>query len=274
MQMAWQQEANKRPITQLTRPEIVHEFISSQPGLTETCHDYVRYLIAYAPQLVIRGFGGPFEDEIDALYLQSVKAAEHRRAIGDPGGTALTTDHRSPGCDDEYVLRDPEFGRYEAGHLVCGFVQGNYVANGPPVMYYNHIDYAVWLLSDDSLWLPVEIREVLTRGMAEWGVWPWNKYERRGIEEFGFEEANFTGKFAEALDDELEGAGQVHEFVVTGEAYLDLVHRLSFSAQLLRLPEDGESLAARLLSPSFISHYFNEKIGRRNSKSQSKQDSS
>lgn len=260
MQMAWQQEADERPITQVTRPELVHEFISSQPGLAETCHDYVRYLIAYAPQLVIRGFGGPFEDEIDALYKRSAEIAEHRRATGDRHGTALTTDGRPPGCDHEYVLRDPEFGCYEAAHVACGFVQGNYVANGPPVMYYDHIDYVAWLLSAESMWLPVEIRKILTRGMAEWGVWPWRSNERRAIERFDFEETSFTGAFAEALD--CAGAGR--EFTPVAEAYRDLVHRLSFSAQLLRLPEDGESLASRLLSPNFINHYFKQKTVRHN----------
>lgn len=261
MQMAWQQEADDRPITQVTRPELVHEFISSQPSLTETCHDYVRYLISYAPQLVIRGFGGPFEDEIDALYKRSVEVAEHRRATDDQFGIALTTDRRPPGCDDEYVLRDPEFGRYEADHVACGFVQGNYVANGPPVMYYCHIDYVAWLLSDESLWLPTEIRKVLTRGMAEWGVWPWSPHERRAIELFGFENSNFTGKFAKALD----GAGTGREFTPVTEAYRDLVHRLGFSAQLLQLPEDGESLAGRLLNQDFIGRYFEQRIAGRSS---------
>jgi hypothetical protein len=258
MQMAWQQEADARPITQVTHPDLVHEFIISQPGLSETCHDYVHYLIAYAPQLVIRSFGGPFEDEIDALYQRSVEAAEHRRAAGDRAGIALTTDRQLPRCGDEYVLRDPEFGRYEAAHVACGFVQGNYVANGPPVMHYEHIDYAAWLLSDESLWLPAEVREVLTHGMAEWGVWLWHGHEHRAIEDFGFQEASFTGKFAEALD----SACTDPEFTPAGEAYQDLVHRLAFSAQLLRLPEGGESLADRLLGPDFIGRYFDEKIRR------------
>jgi hypothetical protein len=262
MQIAWQQEADGRPITQVTRPELVYEFIRSSPGLTETCHDYLQYLVSYAPQLVIRGFGGPFEDKIDGLYRRSAAAGERRRAAGDRSGTALTTDGRPPGCDDEYVLRDPEFGRYRAAHVACGFVQGNYVASGPPVMYYSHIDYVAWLLSDESLWLPAEIRETLTRGMAEWGVWPWCQGERRAVEDFGFEEVSFTGKFAEALDD----AHTDHKFAPSGEAYRDLVHRLGFSAQLLRLPEDGESLAGRLLETDFVGRYFSRKTERRSSR--------
>ena len=48
MQMAWQEEAARRPITQITRPERVHEFIESQPHLQEACSDYLRYLEGYA----------------------------------------------------------------------------------------------------------------------------------------------------------------------------------------------------------------------------------
>jgi hypothetical protein len=58
--------------------------------------------------------------------------------------------------------------------VACGFVQGNAVSSGPPVLYYSHIDYLAWLLSDESLWLPSEIRAFLTKGMAEWDVWIWD----------------------------------------------------------------------------------------------------
>ena len=174
-QMGWQQEADSRPITQITHPDVVHEFIQSQPGLAETCRDYPRYLIAYAPQLTIRGFGGPYEALIEDLYRRSVLRSEQRRGANDRAGSALTTDGRHPGCDDEYALRDPECGTYGAAHLACGFVQGNWVASGPPVIHYSHIDYAAWLLSDTSRWLPTSIRETLTRGMAEWPAWVWNR---------------------------------------------------------------------------------------------------
>jgi hypothetical protein len=37
MQTKWQQEVEIQPVTQITRPDRVHEFIASQPGLHETC---------------------------------------------------------------------------------------------------------------------------------------------------------------------------------------------------------------------------------------------
>ena len=40
LQMAWQSDAEARPISQVTHPDLVHEFIGTHPGLEETCHDY------------------------------------------------------------------------------------------------------------------------------------------------------------------------------------------------------------------------------------------
>jgi hypothetical protein len=259
MQMMWQQEADSRPITQITHPELVHDFIASQPGLEEVCADYLLYLIAYAPQLVVRGFGGKYEADIESLYLQSVATAERRRARNDISGAALTTDGRSPGCDEKYALRDPGFGGYEAPLIACGFVQGYSVANGPPVMYYSHIDYVAWLLSNESKWLPASIRDFLTRGMAGWGVWPWYSTERRAIEDFGFEPGFFTGAFAAALD----GFRTRSAFRPSTDALQDLEHRLAFSSSLLHLSENGAELSARMLDSDFLDIYYADKAAQR-----------
>lgn len=252
MQMTWQEAAESRPITQITHPDLVHEFIASQPRLDETCAENLRYLISYAPQLTIPGFGGVYEEEIEAAYQRSRAACMARRAEGSDFGKAITTDKRSPMCDDEFALRDPEFGRYDAPNIACGFVQGNSVANGPPVMYYSHIDYVAWVLSDDSKWLPAPTREKLRRGMAEWGVWPWDSRERRAIVEFGFEDQPFTGAFADALyDSPTRSALQL-----SSDALKDLEHRLTFSSSLLGLSEDGQEICERLLNSDFLGLYY------------------
>jgi hypothetical protein len=256
MQRAWQRKADDRPITQITRPEEVHAFINSQPGLADTCAMNTHYLVSYAPQLVISGFGGEFEAEIEGAYQRSVVAYERLRASSSSRqGIALTTDGRPPGCDDEFSLRDPEFGRYEAPHVACGFVQGTYVANGPPVKYYEVVDYAAWLLSEESLWLPSHVRDVLTRGIAGWGVWTWSRHNHRVEEEFGFETAPFTGRFEEAIWD----VESFDSFEPNEDALRDVEHRLTFSAELLGLPEDGGTLSQRFLSREFLVPYFDDK---------------
>jgi hypothetical protein len=252
MQMGWQQEADSRPITQITPPELVHEFIASQPGLDITCAENLAYLVSYAPQLVIRGFGAVYEEDIESAYQRSRAACMLQREGNSKYGTALTTDGRSPTCDDEFALRDPDFGKYGAAHVACGFVEGNYVASGPPVIYYSHIDYAAWLISDESKWLPAQIRDMLTRGIAEWGVWPWDRQEQRAIEGFGFEDQSFTGEFANALHE----SNTRSALCVSSDACHDLEHRLTFSALILRLPEDGIELSARILESNFLDLYY------------------
>lgn len=125
-------------------------------------------------------------------------------------------------------------------------------------MYYSHIDYTAWLLSDESEWLPVPIRDILTRGMAEWGVWPWDSLERRAIED-GFEDQSFTGAFTEAL----YSSNTRSELCLSDDARRDLEHRLTFSSSLLRLPEDGMQLSARILEGNFLDFYYVGKAERR-----------
>ena len=58
MQMNWVKTADKAPITPLTPPTEVLDFILGHPGLFETCCDCVTLLVEYASQLSIPGFGG------------------------------------------------------------------------------------------------------------------------------------------------------------------------------------------------------------------------
>lgn len=259
VQQDWLREAELRPITQITHPDVVAEFIETQPGLAAMCGEYPRYLIAYAPQLAIRGFGGMFEDAIEAAYLRSCERGREVRASDSRFGTALTRDGHPPLCDEEFALRDPQFGGYDAAHVACGFVQGDAVSSGPPVLYYSHFDYLAWLLSDTSLWLPSEIRAFLTKGMAEWGVWIWDTRDPRAERDFGLEREEFSGAFGEALN----RARELRTFRPTAKVRRDLVHRLNFSARLLQLPETGEDLATRVLAPDFLDAYFNGRLARK-----------
>jgi hypothetical protein len=143
LQRNWTQVADDRKITQITHPVTVLAFIASQPGLTETCHDFPQWLATYAPQLTIPGFGGPFEADFDEL-LKSVPSAR------------------------EVSLRRPRR-RRSAARVACQFVQGD--IGGPTPSYYSHFDYLIWLLSNGSDWLPEDVRALLRRGMRDWDVW-------------------------------------------------------------------------------------------------------
>jgi hypothetical protein len=262
MQRSWQQEADALPITQVTHPSIVADFIASQPGLAEVCRLYPRYLISYAPQLAIRGFGGELEEAVEDLYRRSLAAGEKARAERSRSGTALTTDGLPPRCDDEFAIRDDAFGAYTATHVACGFVQGNYVSGGPQVAYYPNLDYLAWLLSDESRWLPSRTREFLTEGIARWGNWVVDSYTHVAEEKFGFEPSEVSGTFARVVSSSRSRS----TFKAGPKVRHDLIHRLDFSAQLLRLPESGEELASRVLGAP-VDFYFDERLARERARS-------
>jgi TIR domain len=228
-QMMWQREADTKAICQLTRPEIVHDFVQRTPGLADVCHDNLHYLLSYAPQLAIRGFGGEFEDEIEALY--------QRR-----------------GREDVLAVRASDFEADAAVGVAWTYFHGE--LNGPPVSFYDDIDCIAWLLSAESSWLPPAVRTVLTNGMADHGHWYWIQ-EQRSTE--GFEPNPDTGR----LWEELSKHRRESAFQLTASVRRDLESRLAFSTQLLKLPESATALTKRFLDFGFIGAYYRAQARRR-----------
>lgn len=229
-QMMWQQAADELPITQITHPTDVIAFVHSRPGLQETCADYLPYLLTYAPLLGIRGFGGPFEDEIEAMWN---RAAEK--------------------CPEFLALRDPKRSGFwaEPAYVACEFVQG--AIHGPSPRYYEPIDYIAWLLSESSRWMPEDGHHLLLQGMKEWNVWTWHRAENRFLREFGFEAIPATGELFDWLS---ESETYANASGLPRGARRDLEHRLALSARLLPLDETGEDLAEQFLSEGFLEEYL------------------
>ncbi|MER3423706.1 MAG: hypothetical protein C4293_11210, partial [Nitrospiraceae bacterium] len=71
MQINWTKKAEEVPITPLTPPKDVVDFIHAHPGLFETCLAYPGLLAEYAPQLTIPGFGYDLEERIEKEYRKS-----------------------------------------------------------------------------------------------------------------------------------------------------------------------------------------------------------
>lgn len=157
MRNAWVEEAERRPITPITAPEVVHEFIAEFPGLHATAEEHWGFLAAYAPQLTIPGFGGDFESRFDAWV-------------------RLAREGHAPYSSDTIALHADDFLGLEPARITGTFCQGEPM--GPPVQPggWETADYAFWLLSDAADWLPARIRDVLHRGMGDWGVWPWAEH--------------------------------------------------------------------------------------------------
>lgn len=144
---AWKWEADHRPITQITEPAVVHEFIEEMPGLLATCQEHPRFLMTYAPQLLIPGFGGRFENVFDEML------AEHTGRLD----------------GDLIALHLKSYEDLRPGFITCDFVQGPLL--GPQVLFYDYADYFFWVLSDQSKWLPDNARQLLTDGFVDWKAW-------------------------------------------------------------------------------------------------------
>jgi hypothetical protein len=252
MQMRWEQDADELGITQMTPPELVLRFIADRPPLQTVCHenlDCLRYLLAYAPQLSMRGMGGEFEEEIEAYYQSTLRPAKFTKGIANSNDKQLI-------CAGDVILRqtvlysDPEFW----ASIACDYIQG--VLQGPPVTTFEHFDYVPWLLSQQSDWMPEQIRRGLLAGIAHWGVWRWYElYTPHLVREFGFQNKPFTGAFTQAVN----RARRLDTFRPGRNAKLDLEDRIASSVRLLDLPESAEQLVSRFNESGFISVFFARK---------------
>jgi hypothetical protein len=230
LQIQWSDAAENERISPLTPPDDVHEFIGRQPGLYETCEMFPQLLVEYAPQLVIPGMSGGFDQLFSVLYQRSVERQIAKRERGDTGGTALTTDGDVPLCDEEWALRDSEFGRYSPGHIAGEYFSGGIF--GPPVSPYEHADHLAWLLSKASNWLPKTVHEVLLDGMASWRAWHWTDGDWSS-----------AGALADALFKEDRGV----LFRWSKRRKDDVRGRLGKSIIELGLPETSETLLERFI---------------------------
>jgi hypothetical protein len=253
LQMSWQDEVEFRPITQITKPEIVLEFIQSQPGLEEVCARFPNYLLDYAPQLAIPGFGGKWEPIFDDMLARSVAESLARRQANSTFGSGLTTDAKTPACEDSLALRHPTFGNYDPESVACGFVQGNGAGVGPVVKAFDTFDYLMWLLSKQCKWLPDTHHSYLLLGMKEWAVWV--GYGERPDNE-AFKPNADTGKFSELIYKTMD-AGGWKEFKMTTGALSDLRNRIDASRELLKLPESTDVLVQAFLQADCIKQWFN-----------------
>lgn len=247
LQVEWMERAEKNEITQITEPEIVHDFIKASIGLSEKCHDHLQYLAAYAPQLTIKGFGGEFEQEFDNMLYWSQEEYKSRKDRSPNFGSGLTTTGTPPSCDEFIALRDDNFGFYEPEMIACTFVQSDIF--GPPIRYYDHIDYLVWMISDSSLWLPSRYRIFLIEGMKRWAQWPWDRHR-----DSEFQPNINTG----TLYDEMLSAISSQNFKISTRSRKDLESRIRYSINRLHLKGSAKKLAEKFIEYDFIDAWIHE----------------
>lgn len=258
LQMMWQPESEKQNISQISHPSQVLGFIQNCPGLEEMGHSFPDWLAIYAPQLTIKGFGGPFESDFDNLLSKSCDVGTLRRTNKDSSGTALTTNGLVPICDEVVALRHHTFGDYYPSIIACNFVQGPLM--GPTPRAYENMDYIVWLLSSHSDWMPIEIRQFLLEGMKDWNCWPWDKYDAQYNEQLKLDYSS-SGKLAYAL----HKAKRHKDFIFTKACSTDLRTRIHNSLNLLVLEDSVDDIFDRFMNHRFIERWFEASTKRKKS---------
>lgn len=238
MQMVWTAKAERDRICQLTSPSDVLAFITESPGLMDMCRRHPIYLGIYAPQLTLKGFGGPFEDQFQEWEEEILEGRTNR-------GVA-------PAYDS--VLNFRLFPKLESrpAHLACQWVQGELM--GPHIRVLEPFEYVCWILSMQSEWLPLDTRDMLATGLKEWEVWNWS----RGMSTYG-EEWPTSGCLFRDLHELVDGgrAG------ISDEGVDDLQNRMHLATQLLSTPEEPDELVRRFLEAGFIDNWISEQQARR-----------
>jgi hypothetical protein len=256
MQMQWEKEANEQRICQITPPDEVLNFITSTPGLGEMCHQYTHFLATYAPQLTIPGFGGEFERDFNKLLQSSMSKYQQYHDEHSSFGSALTTTKLPPHCDKFIVLHHPHFGEYKAGSVACQFVQGDIC--GPSCKVYPIFDYAVWLLTSKSNWMPKSIREFLVQGIKEWAMWDWTDMVSKDEYDLGIELYQGMGVLARHLH-----KMSIHKCKTLGKTDMqDLRSRISISKKILHLSEELDCLVQAFLDARFIEEFLRQSARR------------
>lgn len=165
LQLDWSFEGEELNISPITNPEKVHEFIHRWPGLYDCARKNPEILALYAPQLTIPGFDKGFEDVFDDL----LESNDSRSDIIFSYGGLETFFDKKPTCGNVIALRHHNFGNYTRRTLATTYFRAhdtNYSRS--------HIDAfegLVWLLCEDSNWLPKKYHAILIEGLLENDTW-------------------------------------------------------------------------------------------------------
>jgi hypothetical protein len=173
MQLSWTTKVESVPISPLTDPSELLDFIYTEPGLYETCLTFPNFTAEYAPQLTIRGFEGDFEEVFEKEFLHSFNEGKKRRLENSNYGSALTVDGKSPECEDTWALRHEHFGYYLPRQIAYEYFHGGMF--GPRVTPFEEFEHLIWIFSSTSQWLPKKIHKYLYDGMLESSIWTWGE---------------------------------------------------------------------------------------------------
>ena len=165
LQMDWSFDGEELNISPTTHPDKVHEYIRKWPGLFDCARENAGVLAMYAPQLTIPGFDTDFEDVFDKLLEPNNPEADRIFSYSGPS----TIDGKDPLCGDIIAFRHPNFGNYRPDDL------GRWYFDAHDMSYirshWEIFDGLVWLLCDDSYWLPDKYRQTFVTRILKRDLW-------------------------------------------------------------------------------------------------------
>ena len=237
LQLDWAQNGKDRKICQLTHPETVHSYLRQWPGLLECAQRNPSTLAIYAPQLTIPGFDEGFADQFDELTSpEKISSCDAFRY-----GRAETVDGNPPLCGDFVAWRHPTYGNYSPGELSYEFVNTHDGSYSRTV--FNGFQCLVWLLCNDSCWLPAELRETLMRGFRERVSW-------------------WISEVHHSSDSVLAAA--VYErpksrFSYTRTLRAELTNSCLRALRELEIDEDADKVVSNFIAGGYLEGYYEEK---------------
>jgi len=242
LQFAWTEEADRIPISVTTEPDVMLEFIDSQPGLRDTCESFIRLTIEYAPQLTIPEMGGYLEDTIEKEYLKNIDHSARTAEVSPNFGTGLTTQGDSPKCGQEWSLRHPDLGGYRSASVANAYFHGGMF--GPQVAFHEDADHLLWLLSERSSWLPEPIRVTLFDGICHcqwlWHGTPANQFDWHGCG---------------SVQEELWKYRTRKRFSWSRDVLADWRGRIDLAREALILPESTDELLGRVRDTGVVERW-------------------
>lgn len=165
LQSDWSFEGEELNISPLTNPEQVHEYIRKWPGLYECARINANILALYVPQLTLPEFDDGFEDVFDELLLSN----DSKSNIIFSYGSHSTIDHKDASCGDIIAYRHPDFGNYDIQTLSHWYFLAHNMSYSRS--HYSVFEGLIWLLSNDSNWLPNKYRNLFITGICKRDLW-------------------------------------------------------------------------------------------------------
>jgi hypothetical protein len=233
LQNDWSFEAEELNISPITPPDTVHEFIRRWPGLYDCARENAGVLALYAPQLTISGFDFGFENVFDRLMAPGNREADRIFSYGGHN----TVDGKDALCGDVIALRHPSFGNYtetDLGHWYFDAHDTTYMRSTLEIM-----EGLIWLLSDDSVWLPSRYRDMFIRGILSRQQWS------RPSTEYG------DNIFHDSLINKTRSQFRMTKTIKAGVSKLvDAIH------ENLSIKDDSGKILQRLLELDLPKHYY------------------